>query len=353
MPPTHDPHDLEPRLRRLPVAPAPASLWDDIQAELRAPDRRGTLTVLRRPLRSPLIAAAAILVAVVGGAAVGILSSFAAPSRWAVRPLAGIPAVAGDALATEGALAVGEWLVTDSVSRARLTVGKLGTADIGPGSRVRLDRGGLTAHRLTVERGSLDAVIEAPPRLFFVRTPAVLATDLGCAYTLEVDSTGATTIHVTAGWVELGEGDAVSLVPAGHVAHVEPGGRPGTPYPEELAPDARAALQRFDAGSGDPADLDLVLAAQYKPSHNITLRRRSAITLWHLLQRVRPDGRARVFEQLAALSAPPPGATREGILALDRRMLERWRADLNPMWSEEAQPWPHRIARRLWNLVIR
>jgi len=353
MSPTHDPHDLEPLLRRLPVAPAPASLWNDIQAELRAPDRRGTLTVLRRPLRSPLIAAAAILFAVVGGAGAGILRSFAAPSRWAVRPLAGIPAVAGDALATEGALAMGEWLVTDSVSRARLTVGKLGTADIGPGSRVRLDRGGLTAHRLTVERGSLDAVIEAPPRLFFVRTPAVLATDLGCAYTLEVDSTGATTIHVTAGWVELGEGDVVSLVPAGHGAHVEPGGHPGTPYPEELAPDARAALQRFDAGSGDPADLDLVLAAQYTPSHDITLRRRSAVTLWHLLQRVTPDGRARVFEQLAALSPPPPGATREGILALDRRMLERWRADLSPMWSEEAQPWPHRIARRLWNLVIR
>src|SRR3970282_584049 len=100
----------------------------------------------------------------------------------------------------------------------------------------------------------------------------------------------------------------------------------------ELAPEARAAMRRFDSGSSDPADLDLVLAAQYSPSRDITLRRRSAITLWHLLQRVPPDGRARVFEQLAALSAPPPGATREGILALDRRMLERWRADLNPMW---------------------
>jgi len=353
MPPTPERHDLEPLLRRLRVTPAPAGLWDAIQAELRAPDRRRGVTVLRRPLRSPLIAAAAILLAVVGGATVGILSSFAAPSRWAVQPLSGRPAVAGQALAARGALAAGEWLVTDSVSRARLTVGKLGTADIGPDSRVRLDRGGLTAHRLTVERGSLDAVIEAPPRLFFVRTPAVLATDLGCAYTLEVDSTGATTIHVTAGWVELGEGGAVSLVPSGHEAYVEPGGRPGTPYPVELAPDARAALRRFDAGGGDPADLDVVLAAQYTPSHDITLRRRSAITLWHLLQRVPADARPRVFEQLAALSAPPPGATREGILALDRRMLERWRADLSPMWSEEAQPWPHRIARALWNLVMR
>jgi hypothetical protein len=352
MSPTPDPHDIEPLLRRLPLTPAPASLWDDIQAELRRPPGRGAVTIIRRPIRSPLIAAAAVLIAVVSGTAAGILRTYAAPTRWAVQPLAGVPAVAGDALTAAGALAAGEWLVTDSVSRARLAVGNLGTADIGPDSRVRLDRGGLTAHRLTMERGSLDAVIEAPPRLFFVRTPAVLATDLGCAYTMAVDSTGATTIHVTAGWVELREGGLVSLVPAGHVAHVETGGRPGTPYPEELAPDARAALQRLDAGADDPADLDLVLGAQYTPSHDITLRRRSAITLWHLLQRLAADRRPRVFEQLAALSPPPRGATREGILALDRRMLERWRADLNPMWSEEAQPWPHRVARRLWNLVI-
>jgi hypothetical protein len=297
--------------------------------------------------------AAALLVAVVGGSAAGVVGSFAAPSRWTVQRTAGMPAVAGTALTADGLLAAGEWLVTDSVSRARLAVGRLGTADVGPGSRVRLDRGGLMAHRLTVERGSLDAVIEAPPRLFFVRTPAALATDLGCAYTLEVDGTGATRIHVTAGWVELREGEVVSLVPAGLVAHVEPGGRPGTPYPIELAADARAALRRLDAGGTDPADLEIVLGAQYTPSHDITLRRRSAITLWHLVQRVPAGQRARVVEQLAALAPPPPDATTEGILALDRRMLERWRADLSPMWSEEAQPWPHRIARRLWDLVIR
>jgi hypothetical protein len=267
--------------------------------------------------------------------------------------MAGAPSIGGQPLTGAGNLAAGEWLVTDSVSRARLAVGKLGTADVGPRSRVRLDRGGLTAHRLTVERGSLDAVIEAPPRLFFVRTPAALATDLGCAYALEVDSTGATTIHVTAGWVELREGNVASLVPAGHVAHVRPGEPPGTPYPQELAPEARAALHRLDAGTDGAEDLDLVLAAQYTPSHDITLRRRSAITLWHLLQRLPADPRRRVFERLATLSPPPAGVTREGILALDRRMLERWRADLSPMWSEEAQPWPHRVARRLWNLAIR
>jgi hypothetical protein len=353
MPSTPDGHEVEPLRGHLRVTPAPASLWEDIQRELRAPPAPRAVPLVRRPVRSRSLAVAALLLAVTGGTVVGTIRSFAAPSRWTVQSLAGAPAVAGGTLVGTGELAAGQWLVTDGVSRARLVVGNLGTADVGPSSRVRLDRGGLTAHRLTLERGSLDAVIEAPPRLFFVRTPATLATDLGCAYTLEVDSLGATTIHVTAGWVELREGDAVSLVPAGLVAHVEPGGTPGTPYPEELAPEARAALGRLDAGSTDPVDLALVLGAQYTPSHDVTLRRRSAVTLWHLLQRLPADMRPPVFNALAALAPPPAGTTAEGILALDRRMLERWRADLSPMWSEEALPWPHRAARRLWNLVIR
>jgi hypothetical protein len=346
-----DPRDVEELLRHLPRSAAPESLWDDIQAELHAPPT-GRRRLADRSVR-PWLVAASLVLAVVGGAAIGILSAYRAPVRWAVIPLAGTPAIAGAPLTNGSDLAAGEWLVTDSRSRARLRVGRIGTADIGPESRVRLDRGGLTAHRLTVERGSLHAVIEAPPRLFFVQTPTALATDLGCAYTLEVDSTGATRLHVTAGWVELREANVVSLVPAGFVAEVARGGPPGVPYPEELPDSARAALRRLGQGVGGVTDLDLVLAAQYAPTHNITLRRRSAVTLWHLVQRVDSAARDRVYDDLAALSPPPNRVTREGILALDRRMLERWRADLSPMWSEEAQPWPNRIARWLWSLAIR
>jgi hypothetical protein len=303
-------------------------------------------------VRSPWLVAAALLFALVGGTAAGIVGRYGAPSRWAVERLAGAPAVGGDALAGTGDLATGQWLVTDSLSRARLRVGRIGTAEVGPGSRVRLERGGLTAHRLTVERGSIHAVIAAPPRLFFVRTPAALATDLGCVYTLEVDEAGTTRIHVTLGWVELRQGDAASLVASGLVAEVEVGGKPGTPYPAAFPGDARAALHRLDAGTGDAADLDRVLGALHGPSEYLTLRQESAITLWHLLQRVSPDLRERVYRRLAALIPPPPRLTREGLLGLDRRMLERWRADLNPMWSEEAGPWWTRVARRLWEWVI-
>ncbi len=167
-----------------------------------------------------------------------------------------------------------------------------------------------------------------------------------------MDDDGSSRLHVTAGWVELREAGAVSIVPAGLVAEVRAGQRPGTPYLPDFPEEAREALQRLDAGRGAATDLDAVLGALHRPTDYVTLRKLSGITLWHLLQRVEPAARGRVYRRLAALSAPPAGVTMEGILALERPMLERWRRDLSPMWSEEAQPLLIRFARRIWEAVM-
>jgi hypothetical protein len=76
------------------------------------------------------------------------------------------------------------------------------------------------------------------------------------------------------------------------------------------------------------------------------------VTLWHLLQRVPAELRPRVYQRLADLSPPPGGVTTEGILALDRPMLTRWLRTLSPMWSDEAQFWWTRLARRLWEWSV-
>jgi hypothetical protein len=351
MSPDQGPRDVERLLRSLPVTPAPDGLWERVQAELKS---RGTLPPAVPRLRvNPWLATAAAAVAVLLGSVGGFLFTYRAPLRWTVQAVEGAPVLGGVTLTGEGKLAAGLSLVTDARSRAELAVGRIGRAEVGPNSRVELERGGFTEHRLTLERGTLEVAIAAPPRLFFVRTPSALATDLGCAYALDVDSAGSSRLHVTAGWVELGGAGPVAMVPAGLVAEVAVGGRPGTPYPEGFPADARAALHRLDDGSGGDADLDLVLGALHRPTDFITLRQQSAITLWHLVQRVTPELRGRVYQRLAALSAPPAGVTREGILALDRPMLTRWLRTLSPMWSDEAQSWWTRLGRRLWDWTLR
>ena len=227
-------------------------------------------------------------------------------------------------------LSVGQWLETDNVTRAKIQVGTIGQVEVDPNSRLQLVHTRPTEHRLELARGRLSAHIWAPPRLFFVDTPSAVAADLGCAYTLEVDPDCGGLLRVTSGWVALKLKDRESMVPAGAACATRRGIGPGTPYFEDASEDFRRALSKldFEPGETDGFNLDQVLT-QARP--------RDTLTLWHLLSRLEGSKRALVYDRLAALSAPPAGVTRDGVLQLNDEMLTAWKTSLQPNWSNESR----------------
>lgn len=237
----------------------------------------------------------------------------------------GSPKVGANHIESTGRSAVGEWLETDGSSRAQINVANIGRVNIEPNSRVRLVNTSATEHRLAMVRGRLHATISAPPRLFIVETPSGVAVDLGCSYTLEVDKAGRSILHVTTGWVELGLEGRASIVPAGAVCVTEPGNGPGTPYFNDASDRFRGALTKLDFHNGGARALSTVLGEA---------RESDTLTLWHLLSRVRGAERERVYDRMAALVAPPQGVTREGVLRLDRSMLDRWKDVLERAWFD-------------------
>ena len=262
------------------------------------------------------LTAAAIVCLVVGAAWFGVGQR---RFGWAVQTLAGLPIVDGRALDRGGRLFVGKWLETDSSSSARISVGQIGRVDVDPNSRVQLVESRGREHRMALTEGTIHARIWAPPKFFFVNTPSAIATDLGCAYTLHVDRTGAGLVRVTHGWVGFEHAGRESFIPEGAVCATRPNVGPGTPRYED-APDGYAealALLDFDGsdGAGRSEAFDLVLSRA---------RRRDALTLWHLLTRGTSDERRRVFDRLAALVPPPSGITRDAVLAGDRDAIDRW-----------------------------
>ncbi|HYE16064.1 MAG TPA: zf-HC2 domain-containing protein [Pyrinomonadaceae bacterium] len=329
----------------LPVATAPAPLWDGIESALDAAARRDKSAA--RPPRPagrllgwrPLYVAATSAFAVVALAAVWVYDGSTRPA-WEVARLEGAPRIDSGRIGDKGRLGVGDWLETDSASRAQIEVANIGEVDVEPNTRVRLVTTRLTEHRLELARGTLHARIWAPPRLFFVNTPSAVAADLGCAYTLEVDDDGRSLLHVTSGWVALEtEGAHDSLVPAGAACVTKPGKGPGTPFFEDAPAELVRALREFDFGGGGSAALDAVLANS---------RPRDTLTLWHLLPRTAAAERERVFERLASLSPPPGGVTREGALALDPFMLDAWKVALTDEWMTESMPKVKRAWRNIW-----
>ena len=241
---------------------------------------------------------------------------------WEVARLEGAPRVGWHALGEKsgpGKLGIGQTLVTDSSSRASITLDETGRVEVEPGSRLRLVTNGPGRKRLSLERGTIHAVIWAPPGQFVVDTPSAVAVDLGCVYTLHVDDSGAGLLRTTMGWVGFKLNGHESFIPAGAICNTRPTIGPGTPHREDTSPIFRSSLYRLDFEAITPAertDLLRIILSQ--------ARKEDAFTLWHLLSRVSDADRPSVYDRLASLAPPPDSVTREGILRLDRQMLDNW-----------------------------
>jgi hypothetical protein len=241
---------------------------------------------------------------------------------WGVQQVAGAPRVGGGAIGQpgeKGTLRPGQTLETDAESRASITVSSIGQVDIDPQTRLRLAESRSSRTRLDLERGTIHAMIWAPPGEFMVDTPSALAVDLGCAYTLQIDENGSGLLRTRMGWVGFRLNGRDAFIPAGAVGETRKGIGPGTPYFEDAAPEFQAALRKFDFGKLEEeersAQLAIVLA---------NARKRDALTLWHLLSRARAEDRGRVFDRLNAFVPAPIGVTRGGIGRGEAAMLDGW-----------------------------
>lgn len=313
-------------------------LWSEIENEidgLREDIENDRARVFGGVFRAPrwtlgglawrLGAAAAVVLLVVVGAREWRTRGIAGDAGWNVTTLQGAPMVGTRGVADTGTLHPGEWLETDASSRARVDVARIGHVTVGPASAIRLKGSSETEHRIELARGEVSAFIWAPPRLFFVETPSGVAEDLGCQYHLTIDDAGNGTLEVTLGFVSFERDGREVLVPAGARCELRANVGPGTPHEVNAGTELVAALARMDFDAASTDAIEAVLSAATEDD---------VVTLWNLIPRVEGADRERVVDMLASFEPLPEKVTREGVLALDARMLERWWEKLYPNWSQ-------------------
>ena len=111
-------------------------------------------------------------------------------------------------------------------------------------------------------------------------------------------------------------------MPHGARCRIREGHGAGTPWFEDASQALRDALDRFDTG-GREALADIRAAA----------RARDTLTLWNLLPDVDEPTRAQLLDRILEFHPLPAGLTREGVLALDRAMLDDlWAALERAVW---------------------
>jgi hypothetical protein len=260
---------------------------------------------------------------------------------WDVSRVAGTPRIGPKTISgKEGTsrLGVGQILETDPQSRASLQADDIGQIEVEPSTRLRLLTMGAGMKRIALDRGTIRTYIWAPPGQFVVDTPSAVTVDLGCAYTLQVDDSGAGLVRTSLGWVGFKLNGHESFIPAGAACATRPKVGPGAPYFEDASLKFRAALTRFDfedrTSQQFAADLAIVLGEA---------RKRDALTLWHLLARVDEGQRILVYDRLGGLAPPPVSVTKEGIVRLDQPMLDRWWNELGfgdiSVWRHWERSW--------------
>ena len=212
----------------------------------------------------------------------------------------------------KGVLPVGGTLDTTE-SKAELKIASIGSAELSPNTRVRLAHTSGDRHELFLERGKMHAKVVAPPRIFAVATPSAQVVDLGCEYTIEIDGTGAGSICVQTGKVELETANKVVVVaPALSCARLLAGRRAGLPYDPKASAELVAAIRAFEDHGSDA--LAGVLAATTETD---------LVTLVNLAKVVPAGHKRAVLERLEQFLPGPQETTVDEALA-EPMLLEMW-----------------------------
>ncbi len=221
---------------------------------------------------------------------------FASATLWLHRKPASAWQIAGKRID------VGQTIETGATGAAKLEAAFVGEVKLGPNTRLQVLRSNDGQQRLALQRGTMQALIWAPPARFVVDTPSAKTIDLGCSYTLTVlpDDSGLLTVQT--GWVAFQAGPVESFIPARAVCRTRPNIGPGLPYFENAPAALRDGVSRFDATAGREGLIPILSSA----------RKEDALTLWHLLVRTSGSNRDLVVQRFAGFY---PGVDSVGLRA--------------------------------------
>jgi hypothetical protein len=301
---SHEPQPPD-GLERLPrEIPPERDLWPQIQARL---------ATGRKPKRWWLVSAASLGLGLIGWGLAGWW--------WFGRgdgEQAGWFAERND---QRQAFRVGDTLSTAADENLTVALSLFGRIDLHPNSTLRRVASHEREHRFALERGSLEAFVYAPPRLFVVDTPATTAVDLGCRYTLQVDHAGDTVLHVLSGRVSLIGQHGEIVIPSGAKCRATERLGPGIPYYADAPRPFVEAIAALENGDTSPLAAQRLAAA---------MRSLDAGSLAHALAWVEGEARRVLVERLAAQPETPADLNVERLMTAEREAIDRLARSLMP-----------------------
>jgi hypothetical protein len=240
---------------------------------------------------------------------------------WKITDVEGSPKIeneaspSGKTVSGTDSMKIGEWLETDSVSKAVINVSNIGTVKLGPKSKVKLIKSATGDYRIKLEYGTIDANINAEPRNFFVETKSVTAVDLGCEYTMTSEENGDGVVYVKSGRVSLESPSRETLVPAGQFCLTKEGIGPGTPYRADASEEFKRALISFDFQKCESECVNKVIQSAGK---------QDVITLVNMIPRVDSLKKIVIINKLDKYGKAQMKIHKDSVIHRDKEYWDRW-----------------------------
>ncbi len=234
---------------------------------------------------------------------------------WKVSNLQGTSLISDVAMNKYDSIKEGQWILTNSDSRAELVVADLGKVIIEPNSKVIFVKSADGDKRILVEYGTINTVMNPNTKDFFVEMPSAVATDNGGSYMITIDSTGDGLVFVKSGKVEVASPNREAIVPAGNLVLTKKNLGVGTPFNENSSAKFKSALFNFDFGNCEGSCVKTLI-------NNAKMS--DAVTLVNLIPNVDKEYSDQVYTKLANFVPPPAGVPVDSIPYIDEEEINRW-----------------------------
>ncbi len=139
--------------------------------------------------------------------------------------------------------------------------------------------------------------------------------NVGANYSVQVDKRGNSVIGLEAGWLRVGSSRNVTIFPNHYSLRILNGGGVSIPYYSNSESDLIYLLEEYLFNGKRGTTLNKIIELSTK---------KETITLWSLLQRVKPKHRSAAYDKLYELVPHPNSIEKKEILNLDPDALQGW-----------------------------
>jgi hypothetical protein len=211
-------------------------------------------------------------------------------------------------------LSAGDIIKTDDLSSATIGITNIARINLGGNTTFKRLQDGNSGQLLL---GSINIVEYGNEEGLSVEVPEATIEnfDQRANYSVKVDKRGNTVVKLQAGRLRVHSSRDVIIFPKHYSIRILKGGGVSIPYYTESESVISSLLDKYLFNGKMGTTLNKIL--------NISTRKES-ITLWNLLQRVKPKHKNAVYDKLYELVPHPDAIMKSSALNLDQMALQKW-----------------------------